>query len=1081
MTTKPYIFDSVKLLREHKKTPQGMVFYSELEEIRAERNLRPYLHLLERAWNSPELNLKSGGGVLCVEGLPTLYLITRKTRVSATKAEELHQHFWNQGVAKILVIADPVDVRIYSGMKKPDRDAPDGASGLVDTLELANYAFNLQTFYRQLATGAYFRSKSRDCFDPNATIDNSLLANLREIRNKLISDDNGLPIETAHTLLARVLFVCYLIDREIIDLGNYKFCRCKNGTKLAPMLEGLKNTNERQRTLNALFNQLKDDFNGSMFEHSSLKECQALRASDMHHLISFLNGDDVKSGQSSFDFWAYNFKWIPVETISAIYEDFLKGEDPKGKKKTGAFYTPRFLAEATIDALIHEKRNLRGKRFLDPSCGSGIFLVILFNRLASDWMVDHPNSSYQQRSNALQSILEHQLYGIDVNPTACRITCFSLYLAYLERFNPPDIKAHIERKGRLPNILQHKTLENPELDFPVIQEENFLEPEYDLPGEFDFVVGNPPWSSRGSIGLHQRFAEKIPSHLTRSGTSCLLLPSKMFLNDKTNRFQERWFQQIELIEVVQLADYRKILFKEAKCPCMMVLFKNQKPDIRTSMVEYVTPKVSHIDYREGVIPVAPQDRKEISLNQLLIAAKSNKAPILWKQNLWATPRDNKFLEMLHEMPRLSALAGFAKENKPWVVAQGFKPFYPEKAETDPSYPKGTELDWDLNDAFIRNDREFPPSIILQNSCISLRQRLSEIEASDQLLYHKPNETIFSPPLILVSQGVQERKLPKVAFCDFDTPIRFQHSLQSISTPKKDESLLLFLTCYLRSNLAQYFLFNTASNWGTEREKILFEELLRLPFPLPGSDFVHSEAKEIVQLVAKKMRSLKRKLEKGPKTHDLFETNEQHHRKEQLAWIKHQTDALQEEVEPLIYKYFDLVAQEITLIEDTVDVVLPSITPSSPLEQIPTLDSVENTKVATYHDGISVYAETLCKTLNAWAADMNSPFRVSATGGENREDGMAYITLSLDKKHSTFKHAPLDKTTSQALLPLTQSSSKKHGRLEYLKGTIVFEKEKMQIHIFKPSALIGWTRTAALNDASEIYARIAQARDNGGRV
>jgi len=135
-----------KLIRDHKRTPDGMVFYTDLDEIRAERSLRPYLHLLEKAWDS--LGIKKNGGVLCVEGLPTLYLITRKQRVTPEKAKELHRNFWNQGLAQILVIADPINVRIFSGMKKPFRDNHEDTSGLVEAIKLADYSLNMQSFYR---------------------------------------------------------------------------------------------------------------------------------------------------------------------------------------------------------------------------------------------------------------------------------------------------------------------------------------------------------------------------------------------------------------------------------------------------------------------------------------------------------------------------------------------------------------------------------------------------------------------------------------------------------------------------------------------------------------------------------------------------------------------------------------------------------------------------------------------------------------------------------------------------------------------------------------------------------------------
>src|SRR5205823_4417033 len=85
--------------------------------------------------------------------------------------------------------------------------------------------------------------------------------------------------------------------------------------------------------------------------------------------------------------------------------------------------------------------------------------------------------------------------------------------------------------------------------------------------------------------------------------------------------------------------------------------------------------------------------------------------------------------------------------------------------------------------------------------------------------------VFRAPHVLVSKG-----FTRVAFADFD--VSFQHALRGISGPPEDRDLLVFLTAYLASNLAKYFLFQTSSNWGVSRQEVHVEELLRLPFPLP---------------------------------------------------------------------------------------------------------------------------------------------------------------------------------------------------------------------------------------------------------
>ncbi len=56
-----------------------------------------------------------------------------------------------------------------------------------------------------------------------------------------------------------------------------------------------------------------------------------------------------------------------METISAIYEDFLEAEDKEGKHDLGAYYTPRNLAEFVVNLAIQNGEDVGSWKFLDPS------------------------------------------------------------------------------------------------------------------------------------------------------------------------------------------------------------------------------------------------------------------------------------------------------------------------------------------------------------------------------------------------------------------------------------------------------------------------------------------------------------------------------------------------------------------------------------------------------------------------------------------------------------------------------------------------------------------------------------------
>ena len=162
-----------------------------------------------------------------------------------------------------------------------------------------------------------------------------------------------------------------------------------------------------------LFPALKGDFNGSMFDDELVEERSRIRPAHFQVIRRFLSGDDIARGhgQRSLGFWAYDFKFIPVETISAIYENFLEKEDGKGKRDSGAFYTPRFLAEMAVDLALERAPAPYSEtcRFIDPACGSGIFLVLLFNRLAAEWRATvKGDPSPQARAEALLDRLDRK-------------------------------------------------------------------------------------------------------------------------------------------------------------------------------------------------------------------------------------------------------------------------------------------------------------------------------------------------------------------------------------------------------------------------------------------------------------------------------------------------------------------------------------------------------------------------------------------------------------------------------------------------------------------------------------------------
>lgn len=736
----------VGLIPAHSCTPPGMHFYASLESVLQDASKIAYFSVIKRAWREMKLD-----GVLFLDGCPVLYLKKYARPFTVNERQFQQQLFWNQGVANVLVLADPTTVFIYSGLAAPAKSHTDQAEAegaLVDTLSMAEYINRIQSLYHALATGYFYESRYRH-FDPSHAVDARLLNNLRALRDALTQGPEGLETQKAHALIGRVLFLCYLLDRKIFILDDATDGR--TGTvRFTRMLEQ-KPDDQRSDYLYNIFADLKEQFNGNMFDQDLDAEKESVKTYHLEKLILFLSGHDVKSGQLSF--WPYDFKMIPVETISAIYQDFLAAEDPQKQRKRGAFYTPRFLAEMVVDMAVGDDPEALESSFLDPACGSGIFLVILFNRLANYWLMQNKPAHYTTKVNAFQEIMARQIHGADLEETACRIACFSLYLAYLDYFDPPDIQEHIERTGRpLPKLLDYGNVPGrPTADIAVIFMTDFLADETFAGNKFDFAIGNPPWEGRGSKQLAQKFMQRVPKILKIGGIGCLLLPSKI-LQNQTDAFQAKWLTRVTLEEVLQLADYRRLLFQGAKTPAFIARFMNKVPQLNNHTVNFNAPKFNRDGLRQGIIRINPSYRSWIPLADILAATESKSAPVIWKRRLWGTARDQKMLDFLQGLPPLSDLAGSPKEGKRWIKGQGFQPYYPEKAKKDAKYPKPKLNPWEL-DTLLIHTGQFHQMLLFKHECVTLEAKLKERGGSIKYLRRKPNVKLFKAPMVLLVGGM----------------------------------------------------------------------------------------------------------------------------------------------------------------------------------------------------------------------------------------------------------------------------------------------------------------------------------------
>ena len=242
---------------------------------------------------------------------------------------------------------------VFSSMTRPTRPATatdvDMDRHLVEKVELATFAGWAERFYIQIGNGHYYSGARVSKFDPTESVDAYLLDNLAAVRDGLVRD--GLDFRRAHAFLGRLLFTCYLCDRGIIELSNY--FKGKSWQHIHELLEAFEDPGPA--LYQTLFPALKRDFNGSMFDDELADESGRIKPAHFHVIRRFLLGDDIAKGhgQRSLGFRAYDFKFIPIETISAIYENFLEEEGRQGQTHSGPSIPRAFSRRWRLDLALN--------------------------------------------------------------------------------------------------------------------------------------------------------------------------------------------------------------------------------------------------------------------------------------------------------------------------------------------------------------------------------------------------------------------------------------------------------------------------------------------------------------------------------------------------------------------------------------------------------------------------------------------------------------------------------------------------------------------------------------------------------
>lgn len=921
-------------------------------------------------------------------------------------SEVLHQA-WNYRKVLLLIAYSDFEVRVYNCYTKPTYVTNDTARNkeledaqiMLTSIEDSEFGVFASLFSREaLDTGALWQAgRYRVRIDISKRVDAYLVDSLDRTKVALLKD--GLKEEYIHALLIRSLFVLFLEDKGATAKAGVYEAIVPGCTTYFELLK------DKDATYK-LFEVLNKRFNGDI-THLQKGEKEAVTAKHLEIVRKcFLDGDLSDNPKMYGDWRLFRFDIIKIELLSEIYEHFLGSS----KAAKGQYYTPTNLVDLILSEKLPADSTKWDSRVLDPSCGSGIFLVESYKRLIRNWKNAHHTDSIDFQT--LQSILCNSIYGIDIDATALSVAAFSLYLTLINELDPRTLWA--DDAYKLPCLIHIDDTEGDVKGNLWCADSIAADLTAMLP-EMDLVVGNPPYGTRHdqqSIKDYCRrqgfatemslpFIHKVTT-VCPNGEIALVVNMKILTNSNgTYATFRRWLLNEAYIEkIYNFSIFRNApsnfggsLFSSASTPVAVLFYRAIRPVQPSQSITYWAPRTY---VKSSLLYDIVLDSCDVKYLPRVLC-EDNDARI-WKIGAWGNMMAHRVVKKLDTIHTLRDTFN----EKGWMFGRGCN------ADSErPDFVPDAILSLNFGRYSISKDATQPN-----------RERKA---------YRNNKPGIFDAPYVVM------KECP-----DNDGVIAGIFGGNAITTTSafvfngmKDEDKIV-LACYLNSKMANALLFLTSSTWGIERERLLLEdEALKLPTPF---DTITAEQKRALVTLYKRICG------------------------NQDGLLQRGIEEEVGKIDQLFYSVFGLTALEVKVLED---VYYNSFKLFALQEKAEAMRPANNLY-------LKAYAKRLCESINGLY--QYSPTRVSPevlVPDAQTPLNMVVVRFGKDRKALKQMNSKVGRRLMRKLyraLVTTPSDG-------LIVQRVLREYDEDKLVLIKPNQRRYWTEMQAIEDGASIFSEI----------
>lgn len=296
-------------------------------------------------------------------------------------------------------------------------------------------------------------------------------------------------------LIYRILFLMVAEERRLVgpessekwDLYAHYYSVTRLRTLAERFVIGAERHMDLWRQLRATFAMFRSEaegdalevspLDGDLFGPAMLPDLEGAELSNQHLISAVRHLSLYEEGRVRR---RVNYGALDVEELGSVYESLLEYKprwnsdggqwdfdlvSGSERRATGSYYTHPDLVHQLIvhalDPVIEERKN-RGKTpdqqvqellsitVCDPACGSGHFLLAAARRISGEVArirAGEDQVQPEQYRKALRDVIQHCIYGVDLNPLAVDLCKVALWLEGLNRGRPLNFLDHRIRRG----------------------------------------------------------------------------------------------------------------------------------------------------------------------------------------------------------------------------------------------------------------------------------------------------------------------------------------------------------------------------------------------------------------------------------------------------------------------------------------------------------------------------------------------------------------------------------------------------------------------------------------------------------